>query len=330
MRFLLTYGLDSVSATSENKLYQIKLVRESVRRLLKEMVEYSDQQLDTDSAKSSSNNQLTPQDKGRIGVPIKQGDWFCPECRFLNFARNVKCLRCNGLFQERLNQLREDQDHLPLKKGDWICEKCNFLNFAKNTICHQCKEKPPKRHLNPGEWECESCNYINFRRNMVCLKCDHRRPKASNASKASVQHEHEHGNVGHSSCSSRGFHHENEANGYAFLGLDGTNVGKGAYPRRFVEEERESNQSIAWNEDSRFVDFPIAGGKSSLSQNVQGIERWKLEMLERKGARIKENDEDDGYANNTQKQKFFDSSDDEEMADWFGHEKKMQLKNFCD
>lgn len=48
---------------------------------------------------------------------------FVPRCNFLNFSRNAKCLRCNGLNHERLNKLRQEQDHLPLKKGDWICSK---------------------------------------------------------------------------------------------------------------------------------------------------------------------------------------------------------------
>ena len=100
-------------------------------------------------------------------------------CDFLNFAKNIKCLRCDGEFQERYQLLHEDQEHLPLKKGDWICKKwaclapgspaitfsllywpyifrCNFLNFAKNTRCLQCHEKPTNRLLNPGEWECVS------------------------------------------------------------------------------------------------------------------------------------------------------------------------------
>ena len=51
-------------------------------------------------------------------------------CNFLNFARNIKCLRCDGLFEERLRQLREDQDHLPLKKGNWICDRFYFFSFV--------------------------------------------------------------------------------------------------------------------------------------------------------------------------------------------------------
>ncbi|KAA8529008.1 hypothetical protein F0562_033504 [Nyssa sinensis] len=196
----------------------------------------------------------THQGQGQIKVPMKQGDWMCPECNFLNFARNIRCLRCDRLFQERLRKLGEDQDRLPLKKGDWICDTCNFLNFAKNTTCLLCKEKPPKRQLNPGEWECESCNYINFRRNMVCLKCDHRRPKAANFADNPVQPQHEDRQTGN----------------------------RGVNRWRFVEDEsRDHDGSNLGNGVPGFEDFPIAGGKSELSRNAQKQERWKMEMAER-------------------------------------------------
>lgn len=206
MRILLTYGLDPITAAVENKPCLNKVVKEAVRRLLKQIVEYSTKEPDSDPLNSEPMNSRTavrdhvnPKKKSCTNVPMKQGDWHCPKCNFLNFARNIRCLRCDSLFLDRLKQLEEDQDHLPLKKGDWICDKCNFLNFAKNTICRQCKENPPKRQLNPGEWECESCNFINFKRNMVCLKCNHKRPKALNPSYTSAQPEHRHrGNFNHS------------------------------------------------------------------------------------------------------------------------------------
>ncbi|EXC16426.1 Zinc finger protein [Morus notabilis] len=129
MRFLLTYGLDPISGTVENKPCLNKMVKESVRSLLKQMVDYSMRVMDFHSPKSTLekgvpvNIHSSSQGKGHVNVPMKQGDWLCPKCNFLNFAKNIKCLRCDGLYQERLKQLREDQDHLPLKKGDWICDK---------------------------------------------------------------------------------------------------------------------------------------------------------------------------------------------------------------
>ena len=49
MRLLLTYGLDLVTGEVENKGCLNKVVKESVRRLLKEMVEHSKKELKSDS-----------------------------------------------------------------------------------------------------------------------------------------------------------------------------------------------------------------------------------------------------------------------------------------
>ncbi|XP_059649698.1 zinc finger protein VAR3, chloroplastic-like [Cornus florida] len=318
MRFLLTYGLDPVTGSVENKPLLNKRVKESVRRLLKEMVEFSMKGVDSNPPKatpstwnSSVQEDSTHERQGQTNIPMKQGDWICPKCNFLNFARNIKCLRCDGLFQERLKKLGEDQEHLPLKKGDWICAICNFLNFAKNTRCLQCKEKPTKRQLNPGEWECESCNYINFRKNMVCLKCDHRRPKASNHADDSTQPSHSSGSYNYTQPSFR-------------QGRQSGNRGVDMW--RFVEDESEENDgSNSWNEIPGPVDFPIIGGKSDLSRNMQKQESWKMEMAERSGkaARARVNAHEFKSAI-TQSAEFLESTDDEEMAEWFGHKRNTQ------
>ncbi|XP_007045253.2 PREDICTED: uncharacterized protein LOC18609865 isoform X1 [Theobroma cacao] len=324
MRILLTHGLDSITGSVENKPCQNKLVKESVRRLLKEMVDYSTQDLQSDMPNAAPSRgdvwlQHHSSTQGHLKVPMKQGDWLCPKCNFLNFARNIKCLRCDGLYEERLRQLREGQDNLPLKKGDWICDRCNFLNFAKNTRCLQCKEKPPKRHLNPGEWECESCNYINFRRNMVCLKCDHKRPKVPIASNRSTEFERD-----NRDCINH------DGSGFHSGGCEG-NIGKsagqyrkrskGADMWRFVHEENEDQECLdSRTENSKFIDFPISGGKSTLSHNAEVKEKWKLEMLERSRSptSIIENDEFKCSASQ-RKLELLESSDNEEMAGWFMH-----------
>ncbi|XP_050373687.1 zinc finger protein VAR3, chloroplastic-like [Argentina anserina] len=319
MRFLLTHGLDPRTETVGNKASLNRKVKESVRRLLKEMVEYSTEKLDANLPESTtlkrvetSQNNAVPQEKCNLNVPMKQGDWICPKCNFLNFARNVKCLRCDGLFQERLAKLREDQDHLPLKKGDWICEKCNFLNFAKNGRCLQCKEKPPKRELNPGEWECDSCNYVNFRKNMLCLKCDHKRP---NTCAEPVRED-------------GGYHRSNRVSFGDIDVNDRSNSGQGRHGQirgagrwRFVVAENDdcSHQNSS-DKKSRFVDFPIVGGKTELSQNPQKRDKWKLKMLEKnKGGAVDIASDDELRSTSTVRRVLLsDSTDDEEMADWFG------------
>ncbi|XP_019059027.1 PREDICTED: zinc finger protein VAR3, chloroplastic isoform X2 [Tarenaya hassleriana] len=144
MRILLTYGLDYLPSTVENRICRTKFVEDSVRKLLREIVEYSSMNVKSVEASRKDNDD-------EKDVLKRPKDWQCPQCKFLNFARNLKCLGCSIFSEERLQQLKEEQkDHLPLKKGDWICETCNFLNFAKNTRCLRCREKPPRRELNPG------------------------------------------------------------------------------------------------------------------------------------------------------------------------------------
>uniref|UniRef100_A0A6N2M5N4 RanBP2-type domain-containing protein n=1 Tax=Salix viminalis TaxID=40686 RepID=A0A6N2M5N4_SALVM len=154
MRILLTYGLDYGSCTVENKPCQKnKMVKESVRRLLKELVGLSNDELDSDLPNGKPlkrglplQNNSSTQEKDPINVSMKPGDWLCPKCNFLNFARKVRCLRCDGLSQERLKHLCEDQDQLPLKKGDWICASVRILRFIgirllEALLYHVCNAK---------------------------------------------------------------------------------------------------------------------------------------------------------------------------------------------
>ena len=73
---LFTFGLDSITGSVENKPCQNKLVKESVRRLLKEMVDYSNQDLQYDMPNAApSRGDASPQDhsntQGHIKVPMK-------------------------------------------------------------------------------------------------------------------------------------------------------------------------------------------------------------------------------------------------------------------
>lgn len=86
MRFLLTYGLDPLTGLVDNKPCLIKMVKESVRRLLTEMVESSIEKLDTDPPKpisskwnSSMQGNSTHQGPSQIEILMKQGDWICPK-----------------------------------------------------------------------------------------------------------------------------------------------------------------------------------------------------------------------------------------------------------
>ncbi|KAF5445511.1 hypothetical protein F2P56_034558 [Juglans regia] len=111
--------------------------------------------------------------KGAAGdVEMKKGDWTCPECNFMNFSRNIRCLKCKAEGPKRVSAAEVE-----MKKGDWNCPQCEFMNFASNRKCLRCREPRPKRQLNPGEWECPSCDFLNYRKNTACLKCNCERPR---------------------------------------------------------------------------------------------------------------------------------------------------------
>ncbi|KAK7273901.1 hypothetical protein RIF29_14968 [Crotalaria pallida] len=318
MRIILTYGLDPVIGSVQNKPCLNKKLEESVRRLLNEIVEHSTEEENSNfpDTKEVLIGQVlhNPPDKGKVDVRMKPGDWLCPKCNFNNFARNIKCLRCDSFCEERLKQLKEDNSHLPLKKGDWICNKCNFLNFAKNTKCYQCKEKPPKRDLNPGEWECDSCNYLNFRRNMVCLKCDHRRPRVLKISNSSVQPQQEDKDYPKHSRMTFVRHH-GDSNDKSSVVSGRKNRSRDSPMWRFTDDRVEDRNYLnTSNDPSEFIDFTIAGGKTELAE-AQRREACKNELLDRW-----QSETDDELMGSSDNQ----STDDEEIAEWFGNGNKNE------
>ena len=112
---------------------------------------------------------------------------------------------------------------------------------------------------------------------MVCLKCDHKRPKAANASNRFTQFEYDNGvyiNQGGSGFHSGGFE-----------GSIGKSAGqerkrcKDADMWRFVHEENEDEKCLdSWTENSKFIDFPVTRGKTTLSLKTQMKWKWEFEM----------------------------------------------------
>ncbi|XVF85431.1 hypothetical protein PTKIN_Ptkin17bG0117600 [Pterospermum kingtungense] len=297
MRILLTYGLDSITGSVENKPCQNKLVKESVRRLLKEMVDYSnlDQHSDMLNA-SASRGDASLQDHSstqeHIKVPMKQGNWLCPKCNFLNFARNIKCLRCDCLFEKRLRQLREDQDHLPLKKGDWICDRIQDVYNAKRSLqsgISTLGNGNVNREFSPTSSFPLFLRHFNMR------------------------------------AMSTQFQYDNEIRNGGFEGSTGKLVEqdrkqyKGAYMWRFVHEDNEDECYDSLTANSKFIDFPVARGKTTPSHYTEVKEEWKLEMSEttKCPTRIMKNDECKCTDHSQRKLELLECSDDEEIAGWF-------------
>ncbi|EOY21317.1 Zinc finger (Ran-binding) family protein, putative isoform 2 [Theobroma cacao] len=179
VRILLSYALDPIVISGGEKPPGREHIDVSARNLLSDLTKLSETspapELPRPAAKASPRKEKTisgNDDEVFQNVEMKRGDWMCPKCNFMNFSRNIRCLKCKAEGPKKVVT-----DDIQMKKGDWNCPECGFMNFASNRKCLRCQEARPKRQLNPGEWECPSCDFLNYRRNKVCLKCNHDRPK---------------------------------------------------------------------------------------------------------------------------------------------------------
>ncbi|KAI4325577.1 hypothetical protein MLD38_030962 [Melastoma candidum] len=131
---LMKYILSSTILARAGLSYQE--LSKSVRNLLDQMVKLS---CSTPVSNYADNvNSLYPGGYGISQRPrgqkieMKRGDWMCPRCNFMNFARNVKCLECEEARPKR--QLTGDE---------WECPQCDFFNYGKNISCLRCDCKKP-------------------------------------------------------------------------------------------------------------------------------------------------------------------------------------------
>jgi inhibitor of KinA sporulation pathway (predicted exonuclease) len=72
------------------------------------------------------------QQRGQRGPRMKPGDWRCPDCSFVNFARRNSCKDCGCDRPER--ELGGNSG----RPGDWNCTSCSYHNFAYREECGQC------------------------------------------------------------------------------------------------------------------------------------------------------------------------------------------------
>ncbi|KAI3454939.1 hypothetical protein Pfo_011602 [Paulownia fortunei] len=219
VRILLHYALDPLVISGENKPPGRELVESSARKLFSQLIELGETHPDPDLPKpasvtsqrkkqclDSSDNERSknvemkqgdwvctkcnfmnfaknrqcrscgndaPRGRGNDGV-MKRGDWICPGCNFMNFARNIRCPKCKTEGPKTVSV-----DEVAMKKGDWNCPQCSYMNFASNRQCFRCQEPRPQRQLRPGDWECPHCDFLNFSRNTVCKRCNLDRPQES-------------------------------------------------------------------------------------------------------------------------------------------------------
>ncbi|CAI0380628.1 unnamed protein product [Linum tenue] len=186
VRIILFYALDPLVISDGQRPAGRENVEGAARKLLSEMVELSERTAAPEplkpAATKSGNRKIQfvheADDKTSNDVEMKRGDWMCPKCNFLNFARNKRCLKCKE--EGPKSTVSNDME---MKKGDWLCSECNFMNFARNISCRQCNVERPKRVgvndvvMKKGDWTCPQCEFMNFASNKACLSCKGPRPK---------------------------------------------------------------------------------------------------------------------------------------------------------
>ncbi|WOG84359.1 hypothetical protein DCAR_0103542 [Daucus carota subsp. sativus] len=142
MRVLLAYGFDPVNRSVVNEsILKIKSVKTVVRKLLHHVVKLSAVPIDPNlpppviKRPPPKVKQPPPPPRRRVGrddIEMKKGDWLCPKCDFMNFAKNSICLQCDSNRPKR-----------QLLPGEWECPECNFLNYRRNVVCFHCECKRP-------------------------------------------------------------------------------------------------------------------------------------------------------------------------------------------
>jgi hypothetical protein len=118
----------------------------------------------------------------------KEGDWDCPTCQHMNFAKRDSCRSC-GTLKEGINNghVQQQQDPTTKRAQDWACLGCNFENFGRNIVCLRCRS--PRMMVARGgfsgtkssgnDWAC-SCGEIVFGSRFACRNCGTPRSSVTN------------------------------------------------------------------------------------------------------------------------------------------------------
>lgn len=135
MKYILSYASNPIIYPERN----IKEATESsVRTLLQEMTNLSYTGQYSKQFQAVGRDEQMPRNLGP-NITMKRGDWICPKCNFMNFARNTKCLECEELRPQR-----------QLTGGEWDCPQCNFFNYRSNAVCLKCECRRPGEVPLPG------------------------------------------------------------------------------------------------------------------------------------------------------------------------------------
>jgi len=135
----------------------------------------------------------------------KPGDWDCPQCGDLQFAKNANCRKCGAPNPDPTKSQKEMAAGIKAgfggavpKEGDWFCPACGDLQFQKNAMCRKCGAPNPtgggmmgggmmgapmmafgggsSSPMMQGDWTCPQCGDHQFARNTSCRQCGASKP----------------------------------------------------------------------------------------------------------------------------------------------------------
>ena len=89
-------------------------------------------------------------------IPKQPGDWDCPKCGNMNFARRASCNGEGGTcnMEKQPEFIRRGTEGGPKNRRPGICLKYLFNLF-----------------ISPGDWDCGRCGNMNYARRDECNKC---------------------------------------------------------------------------------------------------------------------------------------------------------------
>eukprot|EP00929_Paragymnodinium_shiwhaense_P052523 TRINITY_DN2630_c0_g3_i1.p1 TRINITY_DN2630_c0_g3~~TRINITY_DN2630_c0_g3_i1.p1 ORF type:complete len:270 (+),score=100.65 TRINITY_DN2630_c0_g3_i1:79-888(+) len=141
----------------------------------------SDVKLEVEASEVAGTKQMVPLGKRpQQNVDRKPGDWFCPNCGDLVFARRSSCNSCGfggGFFGMEKGGKKGGKG----RPGDWRCEACGDLVFSSRDACNSCNAPKPANARRvgkkPGDWDCPNCGDLVFARKDKCSSCNTAKPE---------------------------------------------------------------------------------------------------------------------------------------------------------